>query len=129
MLAALSISKFINVCDCCHKTKLKQTIKIVLESNKIVHYCKSCTCKLTGKSMQDIIVEIRKIQHSIIELAKEEYFSSNEYKNLIGTLKINTCNQVKINSLELQNIRKLAKNKKEYIANKYHISTNSVSIV
>ncbi len=130
MLDVLKLSKSVTVCECCNKSNLKQTIEIILKSNEIVYYCKNCAVRLTGKSMQNIIIEIRKIQHSIIEFAKEEYFSSDEYKNLFAARKADAFNSHKINyDFNYCKFDELAKIKKDFIAKKYKISSETISIL
>ena len=128
MLDVLKISKCITVCDCCHKSNLKLTIEIILDTDVIVHYCKICACELTGKSMQDIMIEIRKIQQSIIELAKEEYFSSDEYKKLFAVFKTNAFNPYKIN-FNYRELIKLANIRKDFIAKKYNIHPTHLGLL
>ena len=126
MTTTLRITDTVTTCDCCGKTGLKCTVEMELDNGDIVHYGRTCASRNSGKNAATMNTEIKALVAKNTKAAKDEYYSSAEYKaeldcfnrrgNMLGKAAMEFC----------EAFCEAAQQKRNAIAKKYDILSYTI---
>lgn len=75
---ALGITDSVNVCDCCGKSNLKQTVAMESEAGELVHFGTTCATRHSGRDLPTIKREIEAEIEAKEKAAYAEFHRSEE---------------------------------------------------